>query len=257
MEQPAGAPLDDGAGASLAERLDVQFTDPDLLDLALTHRSYASEYDTDGTNERLEFLGDAILNLCVTDLLYVQFPDYFEGDLAKLRASLVSEPALAEVAAELDLGDAVRLGRGERQSGGQNKPSIMADTLEAVLGAVYLDRGIGEVRRVVKSLFGSRIEAAVGKEVPKDAKTRLQEMVTRRYGNLPRYRTVGHGPDHAKRFRADVYIAEQFSGRGEGRSKKEAEQAAASQALERISGWSEATPSEGLVEAEFEESADA
>lgn len=234
MTQPAGAPSEDGTGASLAERLDVRFSDPDLLELALTHRSYASENEAPGTNERLEFLGDAILNLCVTDLLYAQFPDYLEGDLAKLRASLVSEPALAEVAAELELGDAVMLGRGERLSGGAGKPSIMADTLEAVIGAVYLDRGIREVRRVVKSLFGSRIADAVGKEVPKDAKTRLQELVTRRYGTLPRYRTVGHGPDHAKRFRADVYVADEFSGRGEGRSKKEAEQAAATQALEKI-----------------------
>src|SRR5437870_9841510 len=129
MVQSAGAPSEDGARVSLAARLGVHFADEALLDLSLTHRSYASENAVDGTNERLEFLGDAILNLCVTDLLYVQFPDYFEGDLAKLRASLVSEPALAEVAVELDLGLAVRLGRGERQSGGQNKPSIMADTL--------------------------------------------------------------------------------------------------------------------------------
>jgi ribonuclease-3 len=212
----------------------VEFSDEGLLALSLTHRSYASENDVGGTNERLEFLGDAILNLCVTDLLYAQFPDYLEGDLAKLRASLVSEPALAEVARELDLGDAILLGRGERLSGGQGKPSIMADTLEAVIGAVYLDRGIREVRRVVKELFGSRIEAAIGKEVPKDAKTRLQEIVTRRYGNLPKYRTTGHGPDHAKRFRAEVFINDSSFGRGEGRSKKEAEQSAATIALVKL-----------------------
>jgi ribonuclease III len=235
MGEPAGAPSeDDGARASLAARLSVNFADRALLDLALTHRSYASENNVGGTNERLEFLGDAILNLCVTDLLYAQFPDYFEGDLAKLRASLVSEPALAEVAAELSLGEAVLLGRGERLSGGGSKPSIMADTLEAVIGAVYLDRGIREVRRLVKALFGSRIEAAIGKEVPKDAKTRLQELVTRRHGNLPKYRTTGHGPDHAKRFRADVFVNDQFYGRGEGRSKKEAEQSAATIALEQL-----------------------
>lgn len=234
MGEPAGAPMDVGARATLALRLGVTFTDPGLLDLALTHRSYASENEVDGTNERLEFLGDAILNLCVTDLIFVRFPHYLEGDLAKLRASLVSEPALAEVAAELDLGDDIRLGRGERLSGGHQKPSIMADTLEAVIGAVYIDRGIREVRRVVRALFGSRIEAAVGKEVPKDAKTRLQELVTRRHGNLPRYRTIGHGPDHAKRFRADVYVNDRLCGRGQGRSKKEAEQAAASHALEQL-----------------------
>ena len=234
MVEPAGAPSEDGARASLTARLGVRFADDALLDLALTHRSFASENAVTGTNERLEFLGDAILNLCVTDLLYAQFPDYLEGDLAKLRASLVSEPALAEVARELELGGAVLLGRGERLSGGQNKPSIMADTLEAVIGAIYLDRGIREVRRVVKALFGSRIAAAVGKEVPKDAKTRLQELVTRRHGNLPKYRTTGHGPDHAKRFRAEVFVNDRLCGRGEGRSKKEAEQSAATIALERL-----------------------
>lgn len=234
MGEPAGAPAEGAARASLASRLGVTFTDPGLLDLALTHRSFASENAVDGTNERLEFLGDAILNLCVTDFIFAKFPLYLEGDLAKLRASMVSEPALAEVATELDLGEDIRLGRGERLSGGHQKPSIMADTLEAVIGAVYLDRGIEEVRRVVHRLFRTRIEAAVGKEVPKDAKTRLQELVTRQYGNLPRYRTVGHGPDHAKRFRADVYVNDRLCGRGEGRSKKEAEQSAASHALEQL-----------------------
>lgn len=232
--EPAGAPDTGDARASLASRLGVTFSDPGLLDLALTHRSYASEFGLEGTNERLEFLGDAILNLCITDLIFARFPFYLEGDLAKLRASMVSEPALAEVALELDLGGDIRLGRGERLSGGDEKPSIMADTLEAVIGAIYLDRGIREVRRVVKALFGSRVEAAVGKAVPKDAKTRLQELVTRLYGNLPRYRAVGQGPDHAKRFLADVYVNEHLYGRGEGRSKKEAEQEAAAQALEEL-----------------------
>jgi ribonuclease III len=131
------------APATLAKRLGVRFRDPGLLELALTHRSYASENGLEATNERLEFLGDAILNLCITDVLFERFPDALEGDLAKLRASLVSEVALAEVAAELDLGEAIKLGRGERQSGGTSKPSIMSDCLEAVLGAVYLDRGSG------------------------------------------------------------------------------------------------------------------
>jgi ribonuclease-3 len=234
VTEGAGAPeVYDGAEAreTLEARLGTTFADPGLLEVALTHRSFAYEHDVPQTNERLEFLGDAILNLCVTDLLYEQFPDYLEGDLAKLRASLVSEPALAEVAGEVGLGPLVRLGRGERLSGGGSKPSIMADALEAVLGAVYLDGGIGGVREVVKRLFGSRVEDAVGKEIPKDAKTRLQEIVTRRHGILPRYRVTGSGPDHAKRFQADVYVKEEFCGRGEGRSKKEAEQAAAAEAL--------------------------
>ena len=215
-------------------RLGVSFKDASLLDLALTHRSYAYENEISQTNERLEFLGDAILNLCVTDLLYARFPEYLEGDLAKLRASLVSEPALAEVAGELEIGDAIRLGRGESQSGGRFKPSIKADALEAVIGAVYLDAGIVGVRKLVKRLFGQLIEAAAGKAIPKDPKTRLQEIVTRRHGMLPKYRVVGSGPDHAKRFRAEVFVKDEFCGEGEGRSKKEAEQAAAARALETL-----------------------
>lgn len=227
------APSDDGY-AAFVERLGVSFKDARLLDLALTHRSFAYENELTETNERLEFLGDAILNLCVTDLLYARFPEYLEGDLAKLRASLVSEPALAGVAAELDLGEAIKLGRGESQSGGRGKPSIQADALEAVIGAVYIDGGITGARRLVKRLFGSRVEAAVGQEIPKDAKTRLQEVVTREHGVLPKYRVVGSGPDHAKRFRAEVFVHDEFCGEGEGRSKKEAEQAAAGVALETL-----------------------
>lgn len=234
MTEAAGVPSveTDDARAVFEAKLGVSFKDPELLELALTHRSFAYENELIQTNERMEFLGDAILNLCVTDLLYAKFPEYLEGDLAKLRASLVSEPALAEVASELDLGDAIKLGRGESQSGGRHKPSIKADALEAVIGAVYIDGGISGVRRLVKRLFGSRIEAAVGAEIPKDAKTRLQELVTRKHGILPRYRVVGSGPDHAKRFRAEVFVMEECCGEGEGRSKKEAEQAAAGRALE-------------------------
>lgn len=234
MTEVPGAPADVGAREELKVKLGVSFKDPGLFDIALTHRSYAYENGADETNERLEFLGDAILNLCVTDLLYKRFPELLEGDLAKLRASLVSEPALAEVASDLRLGDAVLLGRGEFLSGGPRKPSIMADTFEAVIGAIYLDGGIHGVRRVVRNLFGPLIEAAAGKEIPKDPKTRLQEFVTRRHGILPRYRVTGFGPDHEKRFRAEVFVNERFYGRGEGRSKKEAEQAAAARALEQL-----------------------
>ncbi len=232
MGEPS--PAGDGGRAELKGKLGVVFRDPDIFEVALTHRSFAYENDVTETNERLEFLGDAILNLCVTDLLYKRFPDLLEGDLAKLRASLVSEPALAAIAAELGLGDVVRLGRGERLSGGPRKPSIMADALEAVLGAIYVDGGIQTIRKVVKHLFGDLIEDAAGKEIPKDPKTRLQEFVTRRYGILPRYRVTGFGPDHEKRFRAEVFVNERFEGRGEGRSKKEAEQAAALNALEGL-----------------------
>ena len=234
MGEPMGAPMDGGARAKLKGKLGVSFRDPSLFEVALTHRSFAYEHDVAETNERLEFLGDAILNLCVTDLLYKRFPDLLEGDLAKLRASLVSEPALAAVAVEVGLGEAIQLGRGERLSGGPRKPSIMADALEAVLGAIYIDGGIQTIRKVVRHLFGGLIEDAAGREIPKDAKTRLQEFVTRRHGILPRYRVAGFGPDHEKRFRAEVFVNEQFGGRGEGRSKKEAEQAAAAHALDRL-----------------------
>ena len=234
MVEPAGATRSDGARAELQGKLGVSFRDPELFEVSLTHRSFAYENDVAETNERLEFLGDAILNLCVTDLLYKRFPDLLEGDLAKLRASLVSEPALAAIAVDLGLGDAVHLGRGERLSGGTRKPSIMADALEAVLGAIYIDGGIQTIRRVVKHLFGDLIEDAATKEIPKDAKTRLQELVTRKHGILPRYRVTGFGPDHEKRFRAEVFVNEKFEGRGEGRSKKEAEQAAAAYALDRL-----------------------
>lgn len=240
MGEPAGNPASSRARENLKAKLGVTFRDPGLYDVALTHRSYAYENDVAETNERLEFLGDAILSLCVTDMLYKRFPDLLEGDLAKLRASLVSEPALAEIAGELGLGEAVRLGRGERLSGGTRKPSIMADGLEAVIGAIYLDGGIQAARKVVRHLFGSRIEDAAGREIPKDAKTRLQELVTRRYGILPRYRVTGFGPDHEKRFRAEVFVQERFGGRGEGRSKKEAEQAAATNALESLTEQQEA-----------------
>lgn len=234
MQGSAGLGAEEGSRAGLEERLAVDWKDPGLLDLALTHRSYAYEQEQEATNERLELLGDAVLNLVVTDMLFKRFPRAPEGDLAKLRASLVSTPALAEVAGELELGEVVLLGHGEELTGGREKPSILADTLEAVLGAVYLDRGITTSRRVIRRLFGERVRSAVGQEVPKDAKTRLQELVTQLHGELPRYEVAGEGPDHDKRFLAEVFVADEAKGRGRGRSKKEAEQAAAAEALRRF-----------------------
>lgn len=222
------------ARAALPSRLGITFRNAQALDLALTHRSFAYERGVDQTNERLELLGDAVLNLVITDLIFKRFPDHAEGDLAKLRASLVSEPALAEVAVELDLGPAVMLGRGEEITGGRFKPSILGDALEAVIGAIYIDRGLQATRRVVQNLFGSRIAAAVGQEVPRDAKTRLQEMVTRMYQRLPKYRVSSEGPDHEKRFLAEVLIEGEPYGSGTGRSKKGAEQEAAAEALLRL-----------------------
>lgn len=218
----------------LIGRLDVDFRDPEVLETALTHRSYAYEHDITDTNERLELLGDAVLNFVITEVIFKRLPDHAEGDLAKVRSSLVSAPTLAEVAAELGLGSAVRLGRGEELTGGREKASILADTLEAVIGAVYVDRGVRTSGRVIRRLFGTRIRRALGADVPMDPKTALQELVTRLHGVLPRYETAGEGPDHEKRFHAEVFVCGTMYGVGEGRSKKEAEQAAAQVAVARL-----------------------
>lgn len=213
----------------------MEFSDPELLALALTHRSYAHEFGTGENNERLEILGDAVLGLCITEMLYKRFPDYQEGNLAKLRASLVSTVGLADVAAEIRLGEALRLGRGEEHSGGRSKPSILADCLEAVIGAVHVDRGITTARKLVRTLFGPRISSAhQSGHVPKDAKTRLQELAAARWGVLPEYSVTSSGPDHAPKFTAKVAIQGENAGTGAGRSKKEAQRAAAASALARF-----------------------
>ncbi len=179
------------------------------------------------SNERLEFLGDAVLGLVVTDHVFRTYPHLPEGELAKVRATVVSAAALAEVATELRLGDAVLLGKGEARSGGREKPSILADALEAVIGATYLDGGWSAAADLVLDLLGTRIaEAALGPG-GHDYKTRLQELAARRYDALPVYDVADDGPDHAKRFVAGVSVGGRRRGRGEGRSKKQAEQAAA------------------------------
>jgi ribonuclease-3 len=186
------------------------------------------------SNERLEFLGDAVLGLVVTDHIYRSYPDLPEGELAKVRASVVSAAALSDVAAELQLGDALLLGKGESGSGGREKPSILADALEAVIGALYLEQGWNRARDLILDLLGDRIAAASAGPGGQDYKTRLQELSARLFGELPRYYVVDEGPDHAKRFFADVRIAGQIRGRGEGRSKKQAEAAAARNAWEDL-----------------------
>jgi ribonuclease-3 len=204
--------------------------------MALTHRSFAYEKGGLVTNERLEFLGDAVLGVVVTDSLYKEYPGLPEGDLAKMRAALVNMTVLADVAKEIGLGDAVFLGRGEAMTGGRTKPSILADTLEAVFGAVYLDRGMREAARVVLGLFLPRIRGQVEGGTVQDYKTTLQELAAARLGTLPEYRITESGPDHAKRFQAIVVLAGEEYGGGEGRSKKEAEQAAAKEAVARLRG---------------------
>ncbi|MCC7076578.1 MAG: ribonuclease III [Acidimicrobiia bacterium] len=211
----------------MEEALGCTFADKDLLVAALRHRSYVAESSAGESNERLEFLGDAVLSIVVTDHLYRTWPDKAEGPLAKARAAVVSAEHLAELAVQLDLGPHLRLGRGEAASGGREKPSILADALEAVIGAVYIDGGIEAARTVVLPLVVARLAEAVTGEGAKDFKTRLQEYTSQHMSSLPRYEVEAFGPDHAKEFTATVEVAGRVVGRGHGRSKKQAEQSAA------------------------------
>jgi ribonuclease III len=206
----------------------------DLLERALTHRSYAYENGGLPTNERLEFLGDAVLGLIVTDTLYREHPDLPEGQLAKLRAAVVQMRALAGVARDLKLGRYIRLGRGEEGTGGRDKPSILADTLEAVIGAVYLDRGLEAACRLVHRLFDPVIANSAQLGAGLDWKTSLQELTASELLGVPEYRVEESGPDHQKLFRAVVRVAGRTYGSGQGRSKKEAEQQAAEAAYTGI-----------------------
>ena len=206
-----------------------------LLERALTHRSYAYEHGGLPTNERLEFLGDAVLGIVVTDALYTTHPDLPEGALAKLRASVVNTRALAGVARRLELGRWICLGRGEEATGGRDKNSILADTMEAVIGAVYLDRGISGATVLVRTLFDPLMAAAASEGAELDWKTALQEVMASRGLGVPDYRITESGPDHDKRFAAQVLVAGEPLGAGDGRSKKEAEQVAAEAAWVALS----------------------
>jgi ribonuclease-3 len=209
--------------------------DGEIYRIALTHRSFAFEQPQPiPHNERLEFLGDAILGAIVTDLIYKSYPDLAEGEMARLRASVVNTHALAELARELELGQHIRLGKGEEASGGRDKPSLLADTLEALIGALYLDRGIAHATEVLAPLFEARIRERIEAGGRYDAKTALQEVVVRDSGGFPAYRVASSGPDHDKHFTAHVYIDAELYGVGDGRSKKEAEQNAAREALGRL-----------------------
>jgi ribonuclease-3 len=215
--------------ADLQALLGVQVDDA-LFRRALTHRSYAYEQGGLPTNERLEFLGDSVLGLVVTETLFRQHPDLPEGQLAKLRASVVNMRALAAVATELGLGDYVLLGRGEETTGGREKASILADTLEAVIGAVFLDCGQDVAATVVHRLMDPLMEQAAGLGAALDWKTSLQELSAATGSGVPEYEVVEAGPDHEKVFTATAVVGGESLGHGEGRSKKEAEQQAAAAA---------------------------
>ena len=217
----------------IEKALGIRFGGEELYVWAFTHRSYAYENGGLPTNERLEFLGDAVLGLVVTDVIYRAFP-LPEGQLAKLRAATVNMNVLAEVARELGVGEAVRLGRGEELSGGRDKSSILADTLEAVLGAIYLDKGLSRAAALVRRLFEHRVMEAAGRGAALDYKTSLQELAASSLGGMPSYAIEEEGPDHAKRFTATVSVAGTAYGSGKGRSKKEAEQQAAREAFESL-----------------------
>lgn len=220
----------------LQRRLGVTFVDERLLERALVHRSYAFENGGLIPNERLEFLGDAVLGLVVTDEIFHLQGEAAEGRLAKIRAAAVKTASLAAVARRLRLGDHVLLGKGEAASGGASKESILADTLEAVIGAYYLDRGFQATYELVQELFAERLVTLVESRAALDYKTSLQELSAARHGSLPVYEVSDVGPDHAKTFSAVVRVDDDEVGRGEGRSKKQAEQRAAREAYRLLTG---------------------
>ena len=221
----------------LQESLHYRFRDPELLETALTHRSFVNENPGPARpdNERLEFLGDAVLELCVSDMLMRQFPDHAEGRLSQLRASIVNEQPLAELAKGFGIGDCMLLGRGEESSGGRSKASLLANALEAVLAAIYLDGGFAEVSRFIRGLFAPLIREEGRPLVYRDYKTALQQLAQQRFRAVPRYTLVREsGPDHDKTFEVELMIADRIRTTGTGRSKKEAEQRAAEKALREL-----------------------
>jgi ribonuclease-3 len=225
--------------------LGVPDLDAALLELALTHRSFAYENGGLPTNERLEFLGDAVLGLVVTEALYLTHPDLTEGRLAKLRAAVVNARALAEVGRALGVGEHVYLGRGEQTTGGRDKSSILADTVEALLGAIYLDKGYEVAGRVVHQLFYPLMAAAAGLGAGLDWKTSLQELSADLDLGVPDYLVNDSGPDHAKTFVARVKVTSGVFGEGVGRSKKEAEQQAAEMAWRALRETASAAEASG------------
>lgn len=214
------------AAAELLDRLGVEL-DPELLVLALTHRSFANEAGGIPTNERLEFLGDSVLSIVVTEHLYRSYPDKSEGDLAKTRAASVSQTALAEIARGLELGGYLLLGKGELSAGGRDKDSILADTLEALFGAIYLAHGLEPARAVIGKLLRATVAQSVELGVRSDYKTAVQELAVTLGSGEPTYEVTGEGPDHARRYAATLHLDGTAWGTGVGTSKKRAEQQAA------------------------------
>ncbi|NIQ96651.1 MAG: ribonuclease III [Desulfuromonadales bacterium] len=222
----------------LQRRIGYDFADPAILTQALTHKSFSNESAVETPhNERLEFLGDAVLDLIVSQDLFARYPQLPEGELTRIRAEAVSEKSLAVLARDLGLGPALRLGRGESISGGADKDSLLADALEAVLGAVFCDSGYDRARQVVEALFRGTLDQAVRGEAGNDFKTRLQELFQARYGHPPEYVLSRiEGPDHRRIYTVDVVLDGRTIGSGQAGTKKGAEQEAAGQALRRQDG---------------------
>jgi len=220
----------------LQRKLGYNFKDSALLQAALTHSSYANENKKSGmpSNERLEFLGDSVLGMTVAALIYNSRPNMPEGQMTRLRAELVCEKSLAAIAVDLGLGECLLLGKGEERGGGCKRPSILADAVEAVLAAVYLDGGLKTVKKLIKSYFVQRLDRSETENT--DYKTALQEVIQEKQGQNLSYNIVSEsGPDHLKLFTVEVRLNNKVVGLGTGKSKKEAEQIAAKSALEEIS----------------------
>ncbi len=220
----------------LEARIGYCFTQRSLLQEAMTHRSFANEAGEHGLAdyERLEFLGDAVLDLVASRCLMRDFPDLNEGDLTRLRAEVVAEPSLALLARHLDLGSCMLLGRGEERSGGRSRESLLADAVEALFGAIFSDSGFEQATAVIEPLLLPLLQEA-SKRSGHDYKTRLQELFQADHQTLPVYRLIeAIGPDHCRRYRVAVYLEGELCGEGDGTTKKKAEQAAARQALERL-----------------------
>lgn len=220
----------------LENRLGYRFDEPGRLELAVTHRSWCAEHDGGPSNERLEFLGDAVLSLVVADFLYRRFPDLPEGQMAKTRAAVVNASTLTALAVDMELGGHLRLGKGEDSSGGRSKPSIVSDALEAVIGAVYLDGGFESARDFVLAQLGDRVDEAASQPGARDYKTLLQEAAVRDGLASPVYDVSQTGPHHNRLFRAVVRIGDEVCGTGEGSTIKQAQRRAARVAYQARSG---------------------
>ncbi len=230
----------DDALLACAERLGYSFINGELLRIALIHRSWQAEHDSDSSNERLEFLGDAVLGWVVADMAFRRLDDVHEGKLTDLRISVVNQQALAERARDLGIGQFILLGKGEDAAGGREKASILSDALEALIGAVYLDGGATAAYELIQRLFTESLEQAIPTMDMFDAKSRLQELCARQGLTVPKYVTEGEGPDHDRIFTAAVYVNGNVAGRGTGRTKKAAEQVAAVEACGALSSSDDA-----------------